>query len=146
MKIIEQKELELKMTKGLKRKIGWHFKNYEAVKAMGAESVTEIAEAGLTIWYGEIVRRDGFSDPTPEAAARLSERAKSYFWAKAVENTIATFKHRYEYNIVKSTLIDGKPHGQVIRELGIPRSSYFYWLDLIFVTAGQWVLEYGLAR
>lgn len=134
-----------------KKEIEWHFKNYEADRAFGAEEVADTAERGLTASYGSGITSGQISRPTENAGIRLKEHSDCYYWARVVENVRTAFAPEIQGEIIEAKFFADRKHSlsfkQMVEKFGNGNESvYKYRYDKILDLAAWWAQRYGLIR
>lgn len=65
-------------------------------------------------------------------------------WCLVFEKTLEKFKWEDKDKLISKRYIDRKSIWRTCHEIGISRSTYFYWLDEILETGLNWAKEFKL--
>lgn len=128
----------------IRRQLEWHFRNYEADKALQSIKANDIAESNIVVGFSKIgSNKCGKADPTARKALLICEINDRGSWAAVVENTFKAFRFEPEYEIMTALYIEKKTWQQFLAD-GFNESTFWYWRDRWLEVAYQWAKEYEL--
>lgn len=128
----------------LRKRIEFHFFNYNADKLIESDTVRDIAESGLTADFNRIGSRAGRTpNLTEKKGLLLYEQSKRYLWPKVVENTFTAFRFEPEYEIMHKRYVERVAYKELFAK-GLPERTYWYWRDRWLDYAYMWAKEYKL--
>lgn len=133
------------MTSEQKRKIKREFYRYQKNRDKAASDIAEKALAHFGMDYSSDRVKSSPGNVSENQIVRfIDEIDESYRWCIVFEKTIERFRWTGKDKIMRMKFIDHMRAYQIQGEIGIERSTYFYWLNDILCAAYMWARDLKL--
>lgn len=130
------------MTKQQRKKINKEFYRYWQNRDKAASDIASVAFAHFGIDYtSERVLASHINTVENKTIRFIDETDACYRWCLTFEKTIERFRWTGKDKLMRMKYIERKKAFQIFQELGIERSTYFYWLNEILNTAFMWAMD-----
>lgn len=133
------------MTQEQKRKIKREFYRYQKNRDRAATEISEMALAHFGVDYSSDRVRSSPGNLSEKIIVRfIDETDESYRWCLVFEKTIERFRWTGKDKLMRMKFLERHNAYHIQGEIGIERSTYFYWLNDILSVAYLWALDYKL--
>ena len=134
------------MTKGLKRRIEFAFRNYKTNLKGAIDHVCDWAWNNTAIKY-DLIRVQGCGSSSHEDALieNIEENYRTYAWCRVVEKTLEHYQFEHDKrSLIVYAFFDNLPLQKILYKIGIAEPTFFRWKDEILQVALLWAREYKL--
>ncbi len=131
------------MTRQQRKVIENHFYHYERERNECAEYIADRAISGVD-YSGEHVRGSAGNNVEKKVIDTVDGHMVLYKWCLVFEKTFERFKWTQKDKLMTMRYLDNNHDVCICNEIGISRSTYFYWVEEILQVAFLWAQEYGI--
>lgn len=129
----------------IKRTIEWHFKNYKAVLAAGAQQIQGLIDKGLIANYGGLNVSGGPSNSFEDKIIEYVDLTREYLWAKVVENVCTAFEFEVQRDVIRDKFENKMEYKELVIKYGNGHETvYKYRYDKIIFLAYEWAIKFRL--
>ena len=133
------------MDKDVRKEIKKAFYNYKALSKKAVQSTVDWAEKNVAVDYSRVkVQSSSSNGKETQLCALIDDSLNAYRWCLVVEKVLEYYKWDCHEQIIRQRFFEKKGITRICIDVGISRSTFFYWVDEIFERAYKWAIEYKL--
>lgn len=133
------------MTKQQRKKIEREFYGYTCNRQKAADYVSSHAYDHFGVDYSSERVKSSHGNGTESSVIRMIDEAdEAWRWCLVFEKTLERFRWEKKDELMRKKYIERKNPYTICAEIGIGRSTYFYWKEEILQIAFLWATDLKL--